>query len=194
VSALALAPLGWLQTVNFIVLGTTVLVTAPAWRRVLAGGPGESWYPALTAALGVSFVAAGWVPQDPAPGYDPAGLALQEPTLTGLVHLGIAGVAATCSVALMFILATRLTGDAAWPGWPIYTRGMAALTILCIAVYGVWSTRSTGYAGTFERAGILVPTIWSASLLRRLGRGAPFMRGGGRERLLSQSAQERGES
>jgi uncharacterized protein DUF998 len=147
VSALALAPFGWIQTVNFVVLGVAFLFTVPAWRHVLAGGTGGSWYPALTAVLGVSFVAAGCVPQDPAPGYDPARVALEEPTLTGLVHLGIAGVAAVCSVALMLIVAYRLSDDAEWTGWARYTRGMAALTVVCIAIYGVWSTRSTGFAG-----------------------------------------------
>jgi len=31
--------------------------------------------------VGASFVIVAFVPQDPAPGYDPAGLALQEPTV-----------------------------------------------------------------------------------------------------------------
>lgn len=176
VSALALAPHGWVQTANFTMLGTTVLLTVPAWRRVLIGGRGGSWYPALTAVLGLSFIAAGCVPQDPAPGYDPAGLNLQQPTLTGLVHLAIAGIAAACSVALMFIVASRLDGDPVWPRWPAYTRFMGVLTILCIIVYGVWSTQSTGYAGTFERAAVMIPTIWGATFLRRLRQGVPFMR------------------
>ncbi len=60
--------------------------------------------------------------------------------------------------------------------WSDYTRGMAALTILRIVVYGLWSTHPTGYAGTFERAAILIPTLWGASILRRLEQGAPFMK------------------
>jgi hypothetical protein len=183
VSALALAPLGWLQTVNFTVLGTAVLVTVPAWRRVLAGGRGRYWYPALTTVLGLSFVAAGFVPQDPAPGYDPAGLALAEPTLTGLIHLAIAGVAGLCSVVLMFIVASRLADSPEWAGWAISTRGMAVLTILCITVYGVWSTQPAGFAGTFERAAIILPTIWGVAFLRRLGQGVPFMRVVGDHRM-----------
>jgi hypothetical protein len=176
VSALALAPFGWVQAVNFVVLGAAFLATVAPWRRVLAGGRGGSWYPALTVVLGMSFMAAGCVPQDPAPGYDPAGLALQAPTVTGLVHLATAGVAAASSIALMFIVASRLSGDPDWRWWAAYTRGVALLTIFCIAVYGTWSTQPVGYAGLFERAAIILPTIWGASLLRRLGRGAPFMR------------------
>lgn len=122
-------------------------------------------------------MAAGCVPQDPAPGYDPAGLALEEPTLTGLIHLAIAGVAATCSVVLMFIAACRMAVSTEWGGWPTYTRAMAVLTILCVAVYGVWSTQPTGFAGTFERGAIIVPTVWGVGFLRKLGQGVPFMRG-----------------
>lgn len=171
VSALALAPYGWIQTANFALLGGAVLATVPAWRSVLSGDIGGTSYPVLTTTLGVSLVAAGCVPQDPAPGYDPAGLTLQAPTVTGLFHLAIAGVAAFCSVALMFILASRLSNDPAWKGWPGYTRGMATLTIVCIAVYGFWSTHPDGYAGIFERAAVILPAVWGATFLRRLGQG-----------------------
>jgi hypothetical protein len=96
--------------------------------------------------------------------------------LTGLVHLAIAGVAGLCSVGLMFIVASRLAGSPPWAGWPGFSRGMAVLTILCITVYGAWSTQPAGFAGTFERAAIMIPTIWGIAFLRRLGKGVPFMR------------------
>jgi hypothetical protein len=125
VSALALAPHGWVQVLNFAVLGCAVLWTVPAWRRVLRGGPGARSYPVLTIALGLSLLLAGCVPQDPAPGYDPEGLELEAPTLVGLLHLGVAAVAALLSISLMFIVASRLSGDQQWQGWGAYTRVMA---------------------------------------------------------------------
>lgn len=85
-------------------------------------------------------------------------------------------MAAACSVALLLILASRLSGDAQWRGWPRYTRGAAGATVACVIVYGIWSTQPSGYAGSFERAAIIIPTLWGASFLHRLGRGVPFMR------------------
>ncbi len=77
-------PEGWLQTVNFMVRGATILFTVTAWRRVVMGGRrGGVGYPALTAVLGSSFIAVACVPQDPAPGYDPARRTSRSPRWPG---------------------------------------------------------------------------------------------------------------
>jgi hypothetical protein len=176
VSALSLGPGGWVQMVNLIGFGTAVLTTVPTWRRILAGRKGGSVYPLLTAMLGVSFIVVGAIPQDPAPGYDPAGLALQAPTPWGLAHLTVAGVAALSSVAGLFVMAARFAGDPAWRGWTLYSVAAGIAVIGCVTLFGVWSTRPTGFAGTFERGAIIVPMVWMYALLRRLALGAPFMK------------------
>lgn len=175
VSALSLGPNGWIQQLNFIVFGAAVLSTAPVWRQILAGGRGAAAYPVATALTAVGLMIAGLVPQDPAPGYDPEGLHLQAPTTHGLVHLAAAGVAAVCSGAALVVMGRRFAGDPHWRGWQTYTRGMALLALACIVVYGVWSTRASGYAGTFERLALLVTPVWGFTLLRRLSAGIPFM-------------------
>src|SRR5688572_15954052 len=68
VSALSLGPGGWLQMINLVAFGAVIAGTAPAWRRLLAGGRGARSYPILTAVIGVSFIVVGLVKQDPAPG------------------------------------------------------------------------------------------------------------------------------
>jgi len=175
VSALSLGPGGWVQASNFVFFGAVLLSTVPVWRTILSGGKAATAYPALTALLGASFVIVAFIPQDPAPGYDPARLALQAPTVGGLFHLAIAGLAATCSVAGLFVMAARFTGDPHWRGWPAYSRVMALLMIVCIAIFGVWSTKPTGLAGTFERVAVMIPPIWAFTFVRRLSAGTPFM-------------------
>lgn len=176
VSALALAPFGWIQAANFFVLGSSILCTVPAWHRVLRGGIGAISYPVVTSVLGLSFFATGCLPQDPAPGYDPAGLSLKGPTLIGGLHLAAAGVAALSSVALMLVVAARLAQEPHWSGWARYTRVLAALTMACVVMYGVWSTKPAGLAGTFERMAILLPVLWGFTFVRALWAGRPFMR------------------
>lgn len=129
----------------------------------------------LIALVGLSFIAVGLIPRDPAPGYDPAGLALHAPKATGLMHLSIAGVAAGCSVASLIVMAARLARDPAWVGLAGAARLTALLVVGCIVIYGIWGTRSTGLAGTFERLAIVLPIAWNAAFLRRLGAGAPFV-------------------
>jgi len=175
VSALSLGPGGWVQTLSFFAFGAIVLSTVTVWRRILAGGKGAMAFPLLTGLTGVSLVACGIVPQDPAPGYDPMGLALTAPTLRGLIHLACAGVAALSSVASLLVMARRFRGDPSWRGWSWYSMLMAFAMAACVVVYGIWSTASTGYAGTFERLALLVVPIWGLTFLLRLGSGAPFM-------------------
>ena len=125
ISALSLGARGWVQQINFVLLGAVLLSTVPTWRQILTGGKGANAYPALTAVVALSFIAVAFLPQDPAPGYDPAGLGLVKPTTIGLLHLAVAGVAAACSVAALFVMAARSraihTGEAGrcTPGpWP----------------------------------------------------------------------------
>jgi hypothetical protein len=51
----------------------------------------------------------------------------------------------------------------------------AGVVVGCVTVYGIWSTQSSGFAGTFERGAIIVPLVWLCTFLRRLGKGTPFM-------------------
>jgi hypothetical protein len=168
VSALSLGPGGWVQDVSFAMFGVAILVTVPAWRRVLSRGPGARAYPILMALTGLSLVAVSAVPQDPAPGYDPEQLGHQLPTLTGLIHLALAAVMASATSAAMFVMASRFAAMPDWRGWAWYTRAAASLTIACVIVYAVWSTRATGLAGAFERMVIVIPGVWGYFVVRRL--------------------------
>ncbi|HEX7939655.1 MAG TPA: hypothetical protein VF483_11770, partial [Gemmatimonadaceae bacterium] len=67
--------------------------------------------------------------------------------------------------------AKRLAPKASWRGWRIGSYAAAVAMVGCIAIYAVWSVRPTGYAGTFERAAMLVPMIWTFAFLRRVSAG-----------------------
>lgn len=175
ISALSLGPNGWIQVLNFVVFGAIVLSSVPVWRRVLAEGRGATLFPFLTALTGASLIVCGFVPQDPAPGYNPAGLVGYVPTPRGLIHLAAAGIAAVSSLAGLIVIARRFVGDPVWRGWSAYSLMMAIAMAGCVTVYAVWSTSSTGYAGTFERLALLIVPIWGLTFLMRLRHGAPFM-------------------
>ena len=175
ISALSLGRWGWIQIISFILFGIIIISTAAPWRKLLAGGIGAKAYPVLTFLTGASIILCGIFRQDPAPGYDPENLALTAPTLTGLLHLLFAAIGALSSITGLIILAIRFAHTPLWKSWIIYSISMALIMIACITVYGIWSTASTGYAGLFERMGLLVIPVWVLSFLVRLERGVPFM-------------------
>ena len=175
ISALSLGPRGWIQVGNFLLFGLMLLATVPVWRRLLRGGRAATLFPVLTALTGASLILAGLVPQDPAPGYNPTGVAFSTPTAMGLVHLGAAAVAALSAVTGLVVMSRRFAGDPAWRGWSTYSLLLAGLMTGCITVYAVGSTAATGFAGTFERLGFAVVPVWAVTFLLRLRAGAPFM-------------------
>ena len=175
ISALSLSEQGWVQDLFFALLGAALLSTVSTWHRVLRGGIGDRAYPALTALLGLSLLAAAWWPQDPAPGYDPEQLGLALPTTSGLLHLTAAGVGAVSSVSALLVMAARFKTQSEWHPWVGPTRLCAALTAVCVTVYAVWSVQPTGFAGTFERLVVVVPGGWAFAFTRRLGQGVPFV-------------------
>lgn len=178
ISALSLGRWGWVQISSFILLGTIIISTVTPWRKVLAGGSGAKAYPVLTFLTGASIICCGLFRQDPAPGYDPENLSLTVPTLTGLLHLLFAAIGALSSITGLIVMAIRFAKTPLWKSWAIYSTLMALIMIACISVYGTWSTEPKGYAGLFERIGLLVVPIWALSFLIRLERGVPFMRSG----------------
>lgn len=175
ISALSLGRWGCIQMSSFILLGIIIISTVTAWRKVLAGGSGAKAYPVLTFLTGASIICCGLFRQDPAPGYDPENLALTAPTLTGLLHLLFAAIGALSSITGLIIMARRIAHTPLWKSWNIYSISMALIMIASITVYGIWSTEPTGYAGLFERIGLLVVPVWVLSFLMRLERGIPFM-------------------
>ena len=178
ISALSLGPGGWMQDGLFLFLGCALVSTVPVWRRILTNGIGARGYPILTALTGSSLIAAAFIPQDPAPGYDPEQLGYLLPTTTGLIHLAVAGIGAAASCGGLLLMASRFSALPGWRGWAAYSRASAVLTIACVIVYAVWSIQPTGLAGSFERLVVIVPGIWGGALVARLSTGVPFIQAG----------------
>jgi hypothetical protein len=72
-------------------------------------------------------------------------------------------------------MARRFERDPLWRHWPLYSCLTALTVVVCVTVYGIWSTQPTGFAGTFERLAMVAPMLWMFAFLRRLSRGAPLM-------------------
>ena len=77
-SMLANGSLGWIQIINFLVVGALFIAAAAGLRRALHGGGGGIWVPRLVRVVGVGMVAAGVFVADPGDGF-PAGTPAGRP-------------------------------------------------------------------------------------------------------------------
>lgn len=118
-SQLSAGESGWIQMLNFVVVGALYVLCALAMGRVLASGRGATWGPRLIGAFGLGLIAAGVFVADPMNGY-PVGFAPLEPTWHGMAH----GVAALGSglllTAALFVFAARFAAQKN-TAWTIYT-------------------------------------------------------------------------
>ncbi|MEV6575009.1 DUF998 domain-containing protein [Streptomyces sp. NPDC051577] len=120
-SQLALGEAGWVQTVNFLLTGTLLLMGAVGLRRVLGGTPGGTWGPVLIGTFGASFWAAAVFPADAGAGF-PAGA--RDATVMsghGAVHMaaGMAGYLALCAALVVLAGSLARRGH---HGWAVASR------------------------------------------------------------------------
>jgi len=104
ISLLAVGHDGWMQIVNFVVCGLSLVVLALGMRRILTGRGSRS-IPILIAIVGLGLVGAGLFPTDPGRGFPPRDQAEPGPTLHGHLH-DVFSVAVFVGLpATMFVLA-----------------------------------------------------------------------------------------
>lgn len=128
-SLLELGPLGWVQTVNFVLAGVLNLLYAIGlWRRLHPGRAG-TWGPILIGLYGLGLVAVGVFQTDPANGYPPGVPTPSHPSWHGAIHALVAGLtflalSAAIAVFVRFFLARTERG------WAFYCLASAVLMLV----------------------------------------------------------------
>jgi len=152
ISALSLGPEGWIQRLNFVLCGVSVLWSAFVFHRLLAGGVCATWYPIIRGIEGCALIAIGIFTQDP----------LHTVCLIVIVNAMCLG---------LFVIAWRFWSNANWRRWATFSVvcGLWPMVLmpffgLALHTHGVFA----GYAGTFERLATNADTVWSLVLLARL--------------------------
>jgi hypothetical membrane protein len=128
VSALEAGPNGWLQQVNFVLLGVTTIAFALGLHRAVRSAPRGFAGPALLAVSGVGALLAALFPlREDAAGvtYDPGG------------HF-VSGVTFFLSSAVgLVLLSRRLSPDPRWRGLSGYTLVCGLVAVVGFVVLGV---------------------------------------------------------
>jgi hypothetical protein len=168
VSTLELGPLGWTQTVNFIVAGLLAIAFAAGLWRLRASRDGSAWGSLLIGAFAIGLIGAGIFITDPAGGYPPGTPARLDQY--GSVHAALhdlfsiptfVGLPIAC-----FVFARRFAG---WDegGWAIYSLASGVVFAAAFVLYGVAvaQTGSLGaFAGLFQRITITAGWAWLTAL------------------------------
>ena len=128
-SALALGPFGWLQVLNFVFFGLTLIVFALGLHRGVSSGGRGSWVgPALLVTAGVALVLAGFK-TDP-------NLSEGPQTWHGWIHF-LAFILLVLSLLLSLFFWWRLRRDPRWRGYDLYTL-ITAILYVALLLVSLW--------------------------------------------------------
>lgn len=157
-SQLALGEPGWIQTVNFLLTGTLLIVGAAGLRRALRGEAGGTWGPVLVGVFGASFWAAAVFPADAGAGF-PAG-APDTATLSGhgAVHM-VAGTVGYLALCAAFVVLARPLAAGGHRG------GAVASRLVPVAVLAGFT--ASAFVPAFT-AGAALGLLWLAWVTARL--------------------------
>jgi uncharacterized membrane protein YhaH (DUF805 family) len=167
VSSLALGPLGWVQTLNFLLGGVLMLGFALGLARalpVLGRPPGP--LPAIVAAWAVGLLGAGVFATDPISGY-PVGEPRHGHTVHGVLHafpFSVALVAACVAGAVVF---ARRSRDEGRRGWAALSAGTALAVLIGFVGFGLSFTIGVGFvpvAGFIQLVTIAIGWAWLAAV------------------------------
>lgn len=122
VSQLANGDYGWVQVVNFLVVGAMTVAGAVGIGRALAPGRHAVWAGTLLAGFGAGMLAAAALRADPSDGFPP-GTPPGMGTVTwhGIGHLVAAGLSFLCFVAAALVIASAFARKG-MRGWAWFSR------------------------------------------------------------------------
>jgi hypothetical protein len=171
ISELSIGPRGWIQIVNFILLGLLFLVFTRGVAAEFRKGKASKWGPILLAIIGVSFLVSGPLITDV------AGTPRDQMTAQGTLHGIFGALVFSLAPVSCFVLWRRFREDPDWKhlqGWTL-AAGLittAAVILLSIATkMPVTPNAFTPWNGLIQRMVIIPYLIWififASALLRK---------------------------
>jgi hypothetical membrane protein len=176
VSELSLGPRGWIQVLNFIVLGALLLVFARAVAIELPDGKASRAGPILLGVFAIGILASGPFVMDP------VGTPVASMSLHGLVHQLIGAVVFTLMPTTCIVFVRRFRPDRAMHAmlaWTVTAAivSAAAIVLQKVAQLGRLPPRPpnalTPLAGLLQRTSLVTFLAWLCTVALALYRKAP---------------------
>ncbi len=161
VSSLELGPAGWIQVVNFLVVGVLTVAFA-----VGVGRSGFRVGAVLIGAWGVGLLGAGLFRTDPVSGFPIGTPPAVDYTALGALHDGFSLPGFVCLAAAQVVL-SRGHGRA----WFWYSLLSATMYVTCFALAGAAFNQVSGLVevgGLFQRLTVMIGWAWTVALAVRL--------------------------
>jgi hypothetical membrane protein len=167
VSSLEFGPTGWVQSVNFILTGTLVVLFGLGIRSTVRKLGGGRTVPILFMVVGAGLIGAGLFAPDPLSGYPPGTPpAAVSPSLHRVLHDLFSTPVFTALPAACIILARRFA-KCRRIGWAIYSALSAAMMIILFVMSGIAFAQGSPFTpigGLLQRLTLAVGFLWMALL------------------------------
>jgi hypothetical membrane protein len=171
ISALSLGPRGWIQIVNFMFLGITLVVFSRSVAAAIREGRASRAGHVLLTIVGTAlFVSGPFV-------MDPMGTVREQTTVHGILHGIFGAVVFSLTPVVCFVFWRRFHTDTNWRtlrGWTLGAAVMIAIAVVLLRI-GTPSPPESGNAltswiGLIQRAALVTFLAWVFTFARALYR------------------------
>jgi hypothetical protein len=159
VSALSLGPRGWVQMVNFIVLGALLLAFTAGVASEFQTGKASKGGPILLAIIAILFMVSGPFRMDP------TGTPLGQVTAHGTIHGLAGGIIFVLMPITCFVFLRRFRSDADWRSLQWWTLGLGILIAAAVILLTVASKSPSVESIFIDWLGLIQRTIIAPFML-----------------------------
>ncbi len=183
ISLLAWMPMGWIQTIGFLLIGLMVEMFAAGLFLSIRRRKGFEFGIILLAYFGFGLLLIGAFHTDTTP----------EPiTIDGNIHFFAANTVFLALPVANLLISPSLKTDPEWrPLFP-YSIAMAGISLAWMAIYKIWLPADLSWFGLFERILVLTEILWVETMalwslrLSFLGRAKKMPRSMSTDKLSSE--------
>ncbi|MCB8982321.1 MAG: DUF998 domain-containing protein [Ardenticatenaceae bacterium] len=143
ISALSLGPRGWIQILNFIILGVLLLVFARGVALEFPSGKASRGGPWLLTILAVLFMISGPFVMDP------MGTPTAQATVHGIIHGIAGGIVFLLMPITCFVFLRRFRVDPDWHSFQAWTAVLGTIEAVAVIFFTI-SSKSPGAQSVFE--------------------------------------------
>jgi len=157
ISELSIGPLGWIQIVNFLVLGVCVMLFAFGLRACFPTGKASKAGPILFMIIAVCYFLSGPFVTDPAAMFD------NQMTLHGTLHGIFGAIVFSLTAASCFVLWRRFRADDKWKALSAFTLFAGILLVILIVLMKIGQLQVgllNDWAGVVQRCFLILSYIW----------------------------------
>jgi len=160
ISELSIGPRGWIQILNFIILGSLFLVFTRGVAAEFRDGKASKWGPILLAIIGFSFLVSGPLVTDM------AGTPRDQMSLPGILHGIFGALVFSLSPVSCFVFWRRFRENSNWKhlqGWTLTAGIITTLALILLTASSKQPIQPNAFSpwnGLIQRTVIVPYLIW----------------------------------